>query len=74
MWHRWDHENHVKPGEDFADGMIAWHTDFAKTLADGIRPSVIQVSDPVDGVTHIVVPHPTQVMLHNHLPAKPVRR
>lgn len=69
LWHRWDHENHVKPGEDFADGMIAWHTEVAKKLAVGIGPTVRETG--ASDLTHEVVHHPTHVMLHNNLPDKP---
>jgi hypothetical protein len=78
LWHCWWHELHVKPGEDFADGMIAWHTELAKTLAVGLTPSVVKVAHPLVGpdgfmVTHELVPHPVHVTLHANMPPKPVR-
>lgn len=80
LWHRWDHENHVTPGEPFGDGMIAWHTGLALAMIGDkeLTPSVVKLDLPYPGpdgfmVTHEVVPHPTHVMLRNNLPPKPVR-
>lgn len=76
LWHRWDHEFHVKPGQEFGHGMIAWHTEFGKKLSAGIRPMLVQLEQPYRAsngrlITHDVVPHPTTVMMRNNLPDKP---
>lgn len=81
LWHRWDHENHVAPGEDFGDGMIAWHTELALILTAGkeLTPTVVKVDErkrlvgPIGFVTHDVEPHPMHVTLRNNLPEKPAR-
>lgn len=79
--HRWDHENHVKPGEPFGDGCYTWHTELALTLTAGkyLKPSTVrvpvwrQLEGPTGPITHEVVRHPIQATLHTNLPAKPVR-
>ena len=78
FWHRWDHENYVKPGKDFGDGMIAWHTELARNLSVGLTPSVVELTEPYyapngQRITHEVVPHPRHAMMQNRLPPKPNR-